>query len=415
MKYFQSIVFALLFVGKCIAQENSDKTATLTVTGEGITKQEALHGALRSAIEQAFGTFISSNTQVLNDELAKDEIVSIANGNIQKYEILSEVQLPDGKFANTVRATVSVSKLTSFCENKGITVEFKGNLFALNVKQQILNEQNELKTIQNMRLVLKSILSRSFDFRIAASQPTSSGNHWNIPITITATLNANINNVSSYLFNTLRGVACSNEEISNYKKLNKEVSYIVYKPIGFKDKDAGLFALRNRDSFQEMKNLIEDMREAIFNFSVANGINILTGNKFETFRATEDHARSGLAYSDFKQAKLVSMYFLPVLDMGRGTYFFGPAEFHNSMAMSPKNEQIYGSGYNPNSRFWNIIGSNFKFFRNFQFLYEDDSEYIVISLDNAKIGQSGATLTYVDDFTVDEIQKIAEYKINPIN
>lgn len=411
MKYIQSTVFAFLMIGNCFAQENNDKTVTITVAGEGKTKQDALQVALRNAIEQAFGTFISSNTQVLNDELTKDEIVSIANGNIQKYEMLSEVQLPDGRFANTVRATVSVSRLTSFCENKGISVEFKGNLFALNVKQQILNEQNELKTIQNMRLVLKNILGRSFDFRIAAVRPTSRGKYWDIPITINAILNSNINSFSNYLFNTLKGVSCSSEEISNYKKLNKSVSYIVLKPMGFKDKDAGLFALRNENSFREMEILIEDMRGSIFNFSVANGINILNGNEFEHFRATEDHSRAGLAYSDFKQAKLVSDNFLPVLDMSRGSYFFGPGLTSNRSSISPKS----GGNYNPYLDFWNIIGSNFKFFRNFQFLYEDDSKYLVISLDNLQIGKSKATLTYIDSFTVDEIQKIAEYKINPIN
>jgi hypothetical protein len=48
---------------------------------------------LRSAIEQAFGAFISSKTEILNDNLVKDEIVSVSNGNIQKFEVLSEAQI----------------------------------------------------------------------------------------------------------------------------------------------------------------------------------------------------------------------------------------------------------------------------------------------------------------------------------
>ena len=76
-------------------ESSSNKTTTLVVTGQGKTKDEAQQNALRSAIEQAFGTFISSKTELLNDELVSDEIVSLSNGNIQKFEILSELQIPN--------------------------------------------------------------------------------------------------------------------------------------------------------------------------------------------------------------------------------------------------------------------------------------------------------------------------------
>ena len=79
------IILILTFIALSItiyAQE--DNSATLTVSGQGKTQDEAKQNALRSAIEQAFGAFISSNTEILNDELVKDEIVSVSNGNIQK-------------------------------------------------------------------------------------------------------------------------------------------------------------------------------------------------------------------------------------------------------------------------------------------------------------------------------------------
>ena len=128
-----------LLANVSFAQEN--KTVTLTVSGQGQTQDEAKQNALRNAIEQAFGTFISSNTEILNDDLVKDEIVSVSNGNIQKFEILSEVQMQNGEWSNNLKAVVSVTKLTSFCESKGISVEFKGSLFAFNINQQILNEK----------------------------------------------------------------------------------------------------------------------------------------------------------------------------------------------------------------------------------------------------------------------------------
>ena len=50
---------------------------TLVVYGTAESEDEAIKIALRSAIEQAFGTFVSANTEVLNDELVKDEIATM--------------------------------------------------------------------------------------------------------------------------------------------------------------------------------------------------------------------------------------------------------------------------------------------------------------------------------------------------
>jgi hypothetical protein len=139
-----------LFAQQITFAQDADKTVTLVVSGQGKTQDEAKQNALRSAIEQAFGTFISSKTEILNDKLVKDEVISVANGNIQKFEIISEVQLENGNYAASLKATVSVTKLTSFVESKGVVVEFKGSLFAFNVNQQILNEQNEQKAIEEL-------------------------------------------------------------------------------------------------------------------------------------------------------------------------------------------------------------------------------------------------------------------------
>ena len=120
MKKITSLLMILFFSLIINAQE--DKTVTLTVSAQGQTQDEAKQNALRNAIEQAFGTFISSNTEILNDELVKDKIVSVSSGNIQNFEVISEVQISDGGYATTLKATVSVTKLTSFVESKGVVV-----------------------------------------------------------------------------------------------------------------------------------------------------------------------------------------------------------------------------------------------------------------------------------------------------
>lgn len=201
-----------------------EKTVTLVVSGQGKTQDQAKQNALRSAIEQAFGTFISSKTEILNDNLVKDEIVSVANGNIQNFEVISEVQTPNGEYSTSLKATVSVTKLTSFVESKGVVVEFKGSILAANVKQQMLNEQNEIKSIGNIVGTCKEILDLSCDFDILRGEPKQQNNNynWAVPITINVKFNKNIEQFNQYLFNSIKGLCMSPEEVLQYKKLEKK-------------------------------------------------------------------------------------------------------------------------------------------------------------------------------------------------
>ena len=223
MKKITSLLMILFFSLIINAQE--DKTVTLTVSAQGQTQDEAKQNALRNAIEQAFGTFISSNTEILNDELVKDKIVSVSSGNIQNFEVISEVQISDGGYATTLKATVSVTKLTSFVESKGVVVEFKGSILAANVKQQMLNEQNEIKSIGNIVGTCKEILDFSCDFSIVRGQPkqkNNDNNNWAVPISINVKFNKNIEQFNQYLLNSIKGIAMSKDEVSQYNQLGKK-------------------------------------------------------------------------------------------------------------------------------------------------------------------------------------------------
>lgn len=94
MKKFISLVAAILFAATTFAQVDE---VTLTVLGTGCTEEEATNIALRSAVEQSFGAFVSANTTILNDRLVKDEIVSLSKGNIKNYDKLSVSSLPNGQ------------------------------------------------------------------------------------------------------------------------------------------------------------------------------------------------------------------------------------------------------------------------------------------------------------------------------
>ena len=175
MKLFLGLIFTgfLIFSLNSAVGQDVDKTVVITVSGSGKTQDDAKQSAFRSAIEQAFGVFISSKTEIFNDRVVADQIASVANGNIQSFTILNESQLPDGSWGVTLKALVSVSKLTSFVEAKGIAIEIKGGIFALNIKQQLLNEQGEIKAVSEMVGLLHEPMQISFDYVIKSGDPKS--------------------------------------------------------------------------------------------------------------------------------------------------------------------------------------------------------------------------------------------------
>lgn len=254
-----------------------DKTVTLVASGIGKTQEAAKQNALRSAIEQAFGAFISSKTELLNDQIVSDQISSVANGNIQSYSILNESQLPDGSWGVTLKALISVSKLTSFAEAKGVVIEIKGGLFAFNIKQQLLNEQGEIKAICEMVGLLHEPMQISFDYTIQISEPKSvdaESKNWEIPLIVTATANKNMEFCANYCIKTLAALSLSSEEVSSYKSLNKDVFPVL---INYKGVDTK-FYLRKQSSINALNTLTNNWEFYTRLFTVQSGMDETYGN-----------------------------------------------------------------------------------------------------------------------------------------
>ena len=80
----------------------------ITVAGGGVTKDDALRDAMRKAVEQGAGTFISSRSEVKDFALIRDTILTRAAGFIQSRKVLSERELPDTTWEVKIQAIVSV-------------------------------------------------------------------------------------------------------------------------------------------------------------------------------------------------------------------------------------------------------------------------------------------------------------------
>ena len=165
MKKLLSFVAAVLFAATSFAQVDE---VTLTVIGTGVNEEQATLQALRSAIEQSFGTFVSANTTILNDKLVQDEIVSISNGNVKEYKKLAVATLPNKQVSVSLKATISVNKLITYAKSKGSSAEFAGSTYAMNVKLIKLKASSTKKAydlmMEQLHMIAKDMFS--FDFQI---------------------------------------------------------------------------------------------------------------------------------------------------------------------------------------------------------------------------------------------------------
>lgn len=248
------------------------------------------------ATEQAFGAFISTKTEILNDQLVADQMASVSSGNIKSFEILNQDQLPDGRWGVTLKTIVSVDKLTSFVQAKGITVEVKGGMFAFNIKQQLLNEQGEIKAVAEMVGLLHESMQISFDYDIKSSDPKSldaESKNWEIPLRVTATCNQNIDFCANYFKKTLSSLSLTSTEVETYKSLNKEVF-----PINFSYTGKNItFYLRKETSINIVKSLLYNWDFYTRLFTVQSGLDESFGNgESKLFKITDIRNKTSVSY-----------------------------------------------------------------------------------------------------------------------
>lgn len=289
MKKYTLLALCFVFFGSQFAQ-TSEKTVLLTVSGQGSSLDNARQSALRTAIEQAFGTFISAKTEILNDEMVSDQITSVSAGNIQSFEILNEAQLPNNNWAVTLKALVSVDKLTSFVQSRGVEVLIKGGLFSLNIRQQLLNEKGEINAICELIGVLHEPMQTAFDYTINNGEPKSlddESKNWIIPIEVMTVANGNLDICMDYLQKTLSSIALTPSEVESYKNLNKKTFPVVIVSDGVKK----IIHFRKAKSIEVLLGFIHNWEFYIMLFEVSDGSKIsnyyntnLKFNRYETER-----------------------------------------------------------------------------------------------------------------------------------
>lgn len=297
--------------GKENNSANSNDEVTLVVFGKAVDSEKATAVALRSAIEQAYGVFVSANTTILNDDLVKDEIVTISSGNIKSYKVLSDVKCEDGQEMVTVKATVCISKLISYAKSKGASTEFAGAAFAQNMKMKELNKKNELQALQNVLALVKEMLPIAFDKKFSIADPTNPkkdfrtdlnpiyanpavgadaiiesyknylnllDGYYQMKFYVSIVPNDNTNYILQNISNTLKAIALNEEEQTEYEKMNMKMSrLIIHWPADYKSGEPrNELYLKFRNSEEDISKLLSEFTniflEEFSNFKIVDNL-----------------------------------------------------------------------------------------------------------------------------------------------
>lgn len=266
----------------------------LVVIAEGDTKEQAIQAALRNAIEQTFGVFVSSHTEILNDNVVKDEIATVASGNIRHFVCLSE-EYVDSKCLVTVKAIVSTNNLINYTKSKGGSAELAGSTFAANIKLMELYKNNEIKAIRHLAYQLAEVAPSMFDYNIEIGEFKIYGSSYFCPISIKRSVNANAKKMYDIIYSTLKSLSMTSIEWSKNDKmgirgprvcLSEEEPYNVISYI----EENHPFYLRSHDALRELKVLQNWIAYCSMNYKIIiDGI----GEYEMTFIPPSEKSQSG--------------------------------------------------------------------------------------------------------------------------
>lgn len=116
----------LLLIAAFLLLGTSTALADIEATGEGSSRDQALASAMRNVVEQNYGTFITSNTTVIDSQLLEDKILSHSKGYVTGYKIIKESKT-DGGFSVTIIAQVDTKILKDDIDSLTILRKNMGN------------------------------------------------------------------------------------------------------------------------------------------------------------------------------------------------------------------------------------------------------------------------------------------------
>lgn len=126
--YVASVLFLLIFCSVSFGEEKevvSEGVGDME-TSMAIARDSAIEDALRRAVEQVIGSFITSESMVSNYTLLYDRVYSKSSGYVKSYKIISE-EKKDGLYVVKMSAKVSLDNISDDLQAIGLLISRKHN------------------------------------------------------------------------------------------------------------------------------------------------------------------------------------------------------------------------------------------------------------------------------------------------
>jgi len=230
--------------------EPLDGEKKVIADGYGPTPEEALQNALQNAVEQAAGAYVSSITEIENDEIIKDEVLSLSHGFIKQHRKLSESKFDD-EYKVVAAAIIVEKQMLERLEASGLKVDYNAGGLVSKLKEWDNMKEDEYKMATALFDVhqLKDY-GIIWDYNIHVDEPARTGDKYIFTGTVSAKTNPNYTVEFFNLKNILSELALETKELRYQIPVNHLISKNSEKSIPY---DRYAFKVYKRDKDGSIK------------------------------------------------------------------------------------------------------------------------------------------------------------------
>ena len=258
------LIYLLMFPSLVLAQSSIQVKSS----GAGITEKDAVRIALRNALEETLGAYISSNSKISNDKLIIDEISSISNGEVLNYRILESTKFNQNEFYVVLEVTLTETQVSNyFTSNKDNSISFQGELFSNNINQIQLNKSSEVSSIKNLIEAAQGYLDKIVDYEVIQTQTPQyiSENLYELSYEIEGRTNFNILELTNLIVNSLQKISIDKRERD---RLNEyAIPFYKYR-IHYGKTGIQTFYFRDKESIRLIDLFADQIKDSYSDFSL---------------------------------------------------------------------------------------------------------------------------------------------------
>jgi hypothetical protein len=395
----RKLLFVLFYFGICFhTNAQTNQVETVVAFGTGANQADALYNAKINAMDQIFGTFISTKTVITNDSVAMSNVISITNGKITNYEIIKTDKTELG-YIITIKVSANLQNLVAFCNTIGIESYVQGSMFSDNLGTKLKNKENEIKVLNNFLETFKKEIPTIFDYTIKTNEPLKASNSENFLIKINCefVLNKNYNSILNVLIDLINEIGIRESELPDYKRSNLE-----YFPILIQSNERTCYKfLRSKDAQKIVLNFVKLIEEYLQTHAIVRN----DKKEFRPYSRIGDNLNFLYYLSDqsWDSYKFFSTYNQP-LSIGKFSYKCDKGD-----------EQVLADAIIKKYAISSCIEITDSLLYSQKFEYDNkvnmETPFFILTSKCTSYTNSKISFTYNDWVTIDEMKRIEKYTI----